>query len=104
MSGAFSLASLRHVVDQASPRVRRDIARIYSVLIGFNRRVGRRIRTVLPAAVAVRHGASRILLRTAGVRSRPGFFFSLGHSTIVLALTVAIAVAAAYVKRDLPQL
>src|SRR5271165_1508936 len=33
-----------------------------------------------------------------------GFFFSLGHSTIVLALSVAIAFAATTVKRELPQL
>lgn len=33
-----------------------------------------------------------------------GFFFSLGHSTIVLGLSVAIALAAAVVTRDLPQL
>jgi high-affinity nickel-transport protein len=33
-----------------------------------------------------------------------GFFFSLGHSTVVLALCVGIAFAAAAVKADLPQL
>jgi high-affinity nickel-transport protein len=33
-----------------------------------------------------------------------GFFFSLGHSTIVLCLAVAIAYAASAVKRDLPAL
>lgn len=33
-----------------------------------------------------------------------GFFFSLGHSTIVLALAVAIIFAADAVKRDLPEL
>jgi nickel/cobalt transporter (NiCoT) family protein len=33
-----------------------------------------------------------------------GFFFSLGHSTIVVALTVAIAVAAGIVKTHLPAL
>jgi nickel/cobalt transporter (NiCoT) family protein len=33
-----------------------------------------------------------------------GFFFSLGHSTVVLCLAVAIAYAAAAVKRDLPAL
>jgi nickel/cobalt transporter (NiCoT) family protein len=33
-----------------------------------------------------------------------GFFFSLGHSTVVLALGVGIAFAAAAVKADLPQL
>lgn len=33
-----------------------------------------------------------------------GFFFSLGHSTVVLALSAAIAVAAAAVKTELPQL
>jgi len=33
-----------------------------------------------------------------------GFFFSLGHSTVVVGLAIAIAVAATAVKRDLPQL
>jgi high-affinity nickel-transport protein len=33
-----------------------------------------------------------------------GFFFSLGHSTIVLLLSIAIVFAAAAVKRDLPEL
>jgi high-affinity nickel-transport protein len=33
-----------------------------------------------------------------------GFFFSLGHSTVVLLLSIAIVVAAAAVKRDLPEL
>ena len=33
-----------------------------------------------------------------------GFFFSLGHSTIVVALSVAIAVAAAVVRTQLPAL
>ena len=33
-----------------------------------------------------------------------GFFFSLGHSTVVVALTIAIAVAATLVKVHLPSL
>lgn len=33
-----------------------------------------------------------------------GLFFSLGHSTVVVGLSVAIAVAAAFVKADLPSL
>lgn len=33
-----------------------------------------------------------------------GFFFSLGHSTVVLALAIAIAFAATTVKTELPQL
>src|SRR3984885_10352917 len=33
-----------------------------------------------------------------------GFFFSLGHSTVVLALAIGIAVAASAVKSELPQL
>jgi high-affinity nickel-transport protein len=40
-------------------------------------------------------------------RQRPigvGFFFSLGHSTVVVALTLVIAVAASAVKRHLPEL
>jgi nickel/cobalt transporter (NiCoT) family protein len=40
-------------------------------------------------------------------RQRPvgvGFYFSLGHSTVVVALTLAIAVAATMVKHELPSL
>ena len=33
-----------------------------------------------------------------------GFFFSLGHSTVVLALAIGVAVAAGAVKAELPQL
>src|SRR6204780_4665297 len=33
-----------------------------------------------------------------------GFFFSLGHSTVVLALAIGIALAASAVKAELPQL
>src|SRR6202047_1778823 len=33
-----------------------------------------------------------------------GFFFSLGHSTVVFVLTIAIAGAAAAITRELPQL
>ena len=33
-----------------------------------------------------------------------GFYFSLGHSTVVVALTIAIAVAAGFVKTHLPSL
>jgi len=44
---------------------------------------------------------------TSGIQTRPfgvGFFFSLGHSTIVLLLTIAIAVATRAVTAGLPQL
>lgn len=33
-----------------------------------------------------------------------GFFFSLGHSTIVVALTIAIAIAATYIQSSIPAL
>src|ERR1700723_4444692 len=33
-----------------------------------------------------------------------GFFFSLGHSTVVLGLAIAVAFAASTVKADLPEL
>ncbi|AMB85070.1 nickel transporter [Pseudomonas agarici] len=33
-----------------------------------------------------------------------GFFFSLGHSTIVVSLAIAITLAAAAIKQDLPQM
>src|SRR6266487_4560253 len=33
-----------------------------------------------------------------------GFFFSLGHSTIVVALTIGIAIAAAFIQNAIPAL
>jgi high-affinity nickel-transport protein len=46
----------------------------------------------------------RFMLQKGKPQLGVGFFFSLGHSTIVLGLAIGIAFAATAVKRDLPQL
>jgi high-affinity nickel-transport protein len=46
----------------------------------------------------------RYMLQKGGRPLGVGFFFSLGHSTIVLFLAIAITFAAAAVKQDLPEL
>ncbi|HEY3674705.1 MAG TPA: HoxN/HupN/NixA family nickel/cobalt transporter [Candidatus Tumulicola sp.] len=127
MSRAFSLAGLRHVADNASPRIRRDIARMYAVLTAFNLGVWACAfalfhrhpvmlgTSLLAYSFGLRHAVdadhisaidnvTRKLVQDGQRPVATGFFFSLGHSTIVLALTVAIAIGATYVKHNLPNL
>lgn len=47
---------------------------------------------------------TRKLLQERKVPVTVGLYFSLGHSTVVVGLSVAIAVAAAFVKADMPSL
>ena len=46
----------------------------------------------------------RVMLQKGKPTLGVGFFFSLGHSTVVLGLAIAIAIAATAVMRNLPQL
>ncbi len=127
MSGPFSFSALRHVVGRAAPDVRRNVTGLYAVLVVLN--VGA---WALAFAAFAQHPlllGTALLAYTFGLRhavdadhicaidnvtrklmqerKRPvavGFFFSLGHSTIVVALSVAIALAAGVVKAQLPSL
>ena len=47
---------------------------------------------------------TRYLMQRGKTRLGVGYFFALGHSTIVVALSVAIAIAAATVSKRIPQL
>ncbi len=127
MSRPFSLAALAHIVHRGSLDVRRKVIRIYAVLLALNA-----VAWILAFAAFAKNPVllgTALLAYTFGLRHavdadhisaidnvtrklmadgrRPvgvGFFFSLGHSTIVIALSIAIAVAAAVVKRDMPGL
>jgi nickel/cobalt transporter (NiCoT) family protein len=128
MSSNFSISALSRVFNDSSTDIRRKIFGIYVLLIGFNV-----IAWALAfAGFSVQYPAllgTALLAYTFGLRhsvdadhisaidnvtrklmqegKRPitvGFFFSLGHSTIVVLLSVGIAIAAAVVQSDIPAL
>ncbi|MBV9688322.1 MAG: HoxN/HupN/NixA family nickel/cobalt transporter [Ktedonobacteraceae bacterium] len=121
MSSNFGLSALTRVFSRSSPEVRRRVITLYAVLLGYN------ILAWLLALIFFAKTPALLLLAltayTFGLRhafdadhisaidnvtrklmqegKRPvgvGFFFSLGHSTIVVALTVLIAAAAVAVQ------
>lgn len=124
MSSSFSLSAVSRVFNDSSSELRAKIITIYTILIAFN------ILAWASAffGFAVQYPAllgTALLAYTFGLRhavdadhisaidnvtrklmqenKRPvavGFFFSLGHSTIVVGLSVAIAFAAAYVQNN----
>lgn len=117
MSSNFGVSALSRVFRQSSPEVRKRVVTIYAVLIGYNL-------LAWLLAVIFFHGDTVLLAYaftayTFGIRhafdpdhisaidnvtrklmqegKRPvgvGLFFSLGHSTIVIGLTVVIAITA----------
>ena len=128
MSSNFGIAALKNVFNDSSSDLRRRIIGIYILLLGLNI-----VAWVLAfAAFSLRYPAllgTALLAYTFGLRhsvdadhisaidnvtrklmqerKRPisvGFFFSLGHSTIVVLLSVAIAIAAVFIKDALPSL
>jgi high-affinity nickel-transport protein len=121
MSSSFGLSALSRVLRQSSPEVRSRVIGIYTFLIGYN------ILAWILALIAFSRTPTLLLLAltayTFGLRhafdadhisaidnvtrklmqekQRPvgvGFFFSLGHSTIVVVLTILIAIAAVAVN------
>ena len=120
-SSSFSLASLLHVFQDNQKDVRGKIIGIYAFLIVVNVLVwiislilfGHSAFLLGLAITAytfgLRHSVDadhisaidNVTRKLMQERKRPiavGFFFSLGHSTIVVALSVAIAVTADLVK------
>lgn len=113
--------------DDAPPELKRRLAGIYAVLIGvnvvawggvflFSTKYGLLLglapvayglglrHAVDPDHIAAIDNTTRKLM---GEGKRPvavGLFFSLGHSTVVFALSIFIAFSAAYVRRNLPQM
>jgi high-affinity nickel-transport protein len=127
VNSPFSLSALAHVIHRGSREVRRDVLRLYAFLIALN--VGAwalaffafaKHPILLGAALiaytfGLRHAVdadhisaidnvTRKLMQDGQRSVTVGFFFSLGHSTIVVVLSIAIAIAAGIVKRDLPNL
>ncbi len=127
MRRPFTLSAFGHVFTRASPTIRHGVVRIYAILIALN------VAGWVLAFVAFAHRpillGTALLAYTFGLRHavdadhisaidnvtrklmqegrRPvavGFFFSLGHSTIVVALSIAIAIAADGIRHNLPGL
>src|SRR5437868_15507942 len=126
MSSNFSISALKTVFSDSSHDIRRKVIGIYALLIIFNSAawavafVGFSIQypTLLGVALlaytfGLRHSVDadhisaidNVTRKLMQENKRPvavGFFFSLGHSTIVVALSIAIAIAAAYIQSAIP--
>src|SRR5579883_481917 len=121
MSSNFGLSALSRVYTQSSPEVRRRVIGIYAFLIAYN--VVAWLLALLVFGADAKLLGTALLAYTFGLRhafdadhisaidnvtrklmqekQRPvgvGFFFSLGHSTIVVLLTILIAIAAVAVS------
>src|SRR5579864_4963841 len=116
MSSTFGLSSLSQVFKASSPKIRNRIVGIYALLIGYNILAwllaliifGRTPALLLLAVTAytfgLRHAfdadhisaidnVTRKLMQRGKRPVGVGLFFSLGHSTIVVLVSVAIALA-----------
>jgi high-affinity nickel-transport protein len=121
MSSNFGLSALRRVYTQSSPGVRRRVIGIYAFLISYNALAwilalivfGSRPDLLALALTAYTFGLrhafdadhisaiDNVTRKLMQEKQRPvgvGLFFSLGHSTIVVVLTVLIALAAVAVS------
>lgn len=121
MSSSFGISALSRVYKQSSPEVRRKVVSMYVVLLGYNLFAWLLTFIIFrgrPDLVALAFTAYTFGLRHAfdadhisaidnvtrklmQERQKPlavGLFFSLGHSTIVVFLTVLIAIAAVAVS------
>lgn len=111
----------------APPDLKRRLIGIYVILIGFNIAVwgalllssakyglllglapvayGFGLRhAVDPDHIAAIDNTTRKLMQDGKRPVAVGFFFSLGHSTVVFALSVVVAISAAFVRTNLPQM
>jgi len=118
---------MRTMWREAPPDLKRRILGIYAVLIGFNIAVWAALllsstkyglllglaplaygfglrHAVDPDHIAAIDNTTRKLMQDGQRPVAVGLFFSLGHSTVVFFLSVFIAVSAAYVKKNLPQM
>src|SRR5437660_5911519 len=128
MSSNFGISAISRVFSDSSKDLRTKIIGIYILLIAFNMTawalaiVG--FATQYPALLGtallaytfgLRHSVDadhisaidNVTRKLMQENKRPvavGFFFSLGHSTIVIGLTVAIAIAATVVSGAIPAL
>jgi len=128
MSANPLAASFSHIFSDRSSNMRGKIIGIYILLIAFNIVVwalaiaGFAVKypallgtALLAYSFGLRHAVDadhisaidNVTRKLMQERKRPvtvGFFFSLGHSTIVFALTAAIALAAIFVQQYIPAL
>ena len=127
MSVSFGPRALGRVFDDSPGETRSKIAAIYALLVlanvgawvlAFAAFAGRPLllgTALLAYTFGLRHAVdadhisaidnvTRKLMQTGKKPVSVGFFFSLGHSTIVIALSAAIAFAAAVVHASLPGL
>ncbi len=121
------LGRLRATWTQAPPDLKRRLVTIYAVLILFNviawalllltstqyplllglapLAYGYGLRhAVDPDHIAAIDNTTRKLMQDGQRPVGVGLFFSLGHSTVVFALSIVIAISAAFVKVNLPQM
>ncbi|MGI8824499.1 MAG: HoxN/HupN/NixA family nickel/cobalt transporter [Chloroflexota bacterium] len=128
--GVRDAGALRRVATfwaEAPPDLRRRLIGIYAILIGFNIAVWAALllssvkyglllglapvaygfglrHAVDPDHIAAIDNTTRKLMQDGKRPVAVGFFFSLGHSTVVFFLSALIALSAAYVKTNLPQM
>lgn len=124
----FSIGALLRVFDDSASDTRAKVITIYAFLISIN--IGLWILTfltfgrthplllgtaLLAYTFGLRHAVdadhisaidnvTRKLMQEGKRPVATGFFFSLGHSTVVVLMSVGIAIAATAVKKSLPGL
>jgi high-affinity nickel-transport protein len=126
-STGFDLAALKRVFDDSTSGVRGRIAAIYAFLIAanagtwmvafaaFHNRPALLGSALLAYTFGLRHAVDadhisaidNVTRKLMQEKKRPvavGFFFSLGHSTVVVALSIAIALAASAISHAFPRL
>ena len=112
---------------EAPPDLKRRLVGVYAILIGFNITVWATLllssaryglllglapvaygfglrHAVDPDHIAAIDNTTRKLMQDGKRPVAVGFFFSLGHSTVVFALSVLVAISAAFVRTNLPQM
>ncbi len=128
MSSTFGISALSHVFNDSSRDIRTKIIGVYILLItfnivawvlafiGFSAQYPALLGTALLAyTFGLRHSVdadhisaidnvTRKLMQENKRPTTVGFFFSLGHSTIVVALSIGIAIAAAFIQNAIPTL
>jgi high-affinity nickel-transport protein len=128
MSSTFGVSALSRVFNDSSSDLRRKIIGIYILLIAFNLLawalafLGFSVRypalmgtALLAYTFGLRHSVDadhisaidNVTRKLLQEKKRPvavGFFFSLGHSTVVVLLSIGIAIAAAFIQTTIPAL
>jgi len=124
-ANSFSISAITRVFNDSSSDVRGKVVSIYTFLIAlnivawvlafvaFSRTPYLLGLAVIAYTFGLRHAVdadhisaidnvTRKLMQEDKKPVAVGFFFSLGHSTIVVAMTVAIAIAASFIKNTIP--